>query len=208
MVLDDILVNFDAVRAQRAAAVLTEFAAGGHQLLLFTCHEHMWQMFKALDADCRRLPSRTGEVLPAPEPDLIVEVEPEPEVPEPEVVVEPPPKPKPKKKRKPKPAPVVVEAPLPDPPVEDLYDYPFSEKIEEVVEEVVIEPEVARAAPTETVETTYAWKTTEPPIELPAERPTANNALAYILDVEDKPAPDEGVYYERVYRDHLEPRRA
>ncbi|MCG8448722.1 MAG: hypothetical protein MI725_03955, partial [Pirellulales bacterium] len=58
MVLDDVLVNFDAVRAQRAAEALSEFAAGGHQLLVFTCHEHMWQMFNALDADCRRLPGR------------------------------------------------------------------------------------------------------------------------------------------------------
>ena len=58
MVLDDVLVNFDAIRAQRAAEVLCNFAAGGHQLLVFTCHEHMWKMFQDVDADCRRLPSR------------------------------------------------------------------------------------------------------------------------------------------------------
>ncbi len=66
MVLDDVLVNFDAVRTQRAAEVLGEFAAGGHQLLVFTCHEHMWQMFKELDADCRRLPSRSAKAIPEP----------------------------------------------------------------------------------------------------------------------------------------------
>ncbi|HYO25278.1 MAG TPA: hypothetical protein VEQ85_10025, partial [Lacipirellulaceae bacterium] len=39
MVLDDVLVNFDVGRAQKAAEVLSEFAAAGHQLLFFTCHE-------------------------------------------------------------------------------------------------------------------------------------------------------------------------
>ena len=66
MVLDDVLVNFDVGRARRAAEVLCEFAAAGHQTLFFTCHEHMWQMFKELDADCRRLPVRRGQPEPAP----------------------------------------------------------------------------------------------------------------------------------------------
>lgn len=216
MVLDDVLVNFDAVRAQRAAEVLTDFAAGGHQLLVFTCHEHMWHMFKSLEADCRRLPSRTGEILAEPDP---VVIEPEvvvAEVVEPvvEEVIEPAPKPKPKKKRKPKPKPVVVETPAPEPPAPLVYDYPFVEKIEEVVEEVVVEPTPVATAPVQTVETTYAWTTPEPEVELPvtpvAEPVPTDNALAYILDAEESlaPAEDERVYYERVYRDHLEPRRA
>ena len=41
LVLDDVLVNFDADRAKAAAAVLRDFAAAGHQLLVFTCHEHI-----------------------------------------------------------------------------------------------------------------------------------------------------------------------
>ena len=41
--LDDVLVNFDAERAKAAAAVLRDFAAAGHQLLVFTCHEHILQ---------------------------------------------------------------------------------------------------------------------------------------------------------------------
>jgi len=73
MVLDDVLVNFDVGRAQLAAEVLTDFAAAGHQILFFTCHEHIWTMLKELDADCRRLPARRGrpepvEVKPLPAP--------------------------------------------------------------------------------------------------------------------------------------------
>ena len=46
LVLDDVLVNFDAERAKAAAAVLRDFAAEGHQLLVFTCHEHIHKLFK------------------------------------------------------------------------------------------------------------------------------------------------------------------
>ena len=48
LVLDDVLVNFDAERAKAAAAVLRDFAAAGHQLLVFTCHEHILKLFKSL----------------------------------------------------------------------------------------------------------------------------------------------------------------
>jgi hypothetical protein len=92
LVLDDVLVNFDTDRARAAAEVLCEFAAEGHQLLVFTCHEHVWQMFKSLRADARRLPDHaaTAPVAPAepvmktrrarrfqPEPAAIVEEVPE-----------------------------------------------------------------------------------------------------------------------------------
>ena len=209
MVLDDVLVNFDAVRAQRAAKVLHDFAADGHQLLIFTCHEHMWQMFKALDADCRRLPSRAGQKVAKPEPvvvDVLPDVLPELAVEEiVETIVEP--SPKPKKKRKPKPKPVAIKppAPSPQPPAPLFYDYPFVEKIEQ---EVVAETQ-AEVAPTALVETTYEWTTPELPRDRQrTELPTQNNAIAYILDAEKETSPDEGIYYERVYRDHIEPRRA
>ncbi len=208
MVLDDILVNFDAVRAQRAAEVLSDFAAGGHQLLVFTCHEHMWQMFKSLDTDCRRLPNRNGQVLPEPEPEPIVEVEPEVVV---ETIVEPPaPKPKPKRKRKPKPALVEAPAPSPQPPAPLVYDYPFVEKIEEVVEEIVVEQPPAEPTPAPIVEATYAWTDPEPAPEIPAAEPVrGDNALAYIFDAKEELAEaDAAVYSGRVHRDHLEPRRA
>ncbi|MEX2167963.1 MAG: AAA family ATPase [Pirellulales bacterium] len=66
MVLDDVLVNFDAGRSAIAARVLRDFAKQGHQLLVFTCHEHVWQMFRELQIDSRRLPSRFGEIEPEP----------------------------------------------------------------------------------------------------------------------------------------------
>jgi len=199
MVLDDVLVNFDAVRAQRAAEVLNDFAAGGHQLLIFTCHEHMWQMFKGLDADCRRLPGRMGKALPAPEP--VIEVTPEVVV---EAIVEEviEPTPKPKKKRKPKPV-VIVETPAPEPVAPLFYEYPFVEKIEEVVEHQVVD-----VAPVPQAETTYEWTMPELPAARRHEAPAADHAIAYILDEESESTPHDGVYYERVYRDHLEPRRA
>ena len=106
MILDDVLVNYDERRAAVAAKVLTEFAASGHQLLVFTCHEHILNIFKKLSADCRRLPSRFGEVFDEePEEEEVVEevleeiveeiVEPEPEPVVEEVAIEPEPEPEP-----------------------------------------------------------------------------------------------------------------
>lgn len=56
LVLDDVLVNFDASRAKAAAAVLRDFAAAGHQVLVFTCHEHIFKLFKTLKVPVSRLP--------------------------------------------------------------------------------------------------------------------------------------------------------
>ena len=200
MVLDDVLVNFDAVRAQRAAQVLCDFAAGGHQLLIFTCHEHMWQMFKGLDADCRRLPSRGGLSLPEP---VVVAATPELEVEEVveeavEEIVETAPQPKPKQKRRP----AAEQLPTPEPqtPAPLVYDYPFVEKIEEVVEQQVVE-----TVPEPRLEATYEWPA---PATSQMEPSPEDNALAYILEGQSVLEPEDGVYFERVYRDHLEPRRA
>jgi hypothetical protein len=73
LVLDDVLVNFDINRARAAAAVLRDFAAAGHQLLVFTCHEHLAAMFKSLGVQVRRLPSNaydseSGSGVPPLEP--------------------------------------------------------------------------------------------------------------------------------------------
>ncbi len=57
LILDDVLVNFDAERAKAAAGVLRDFAAAGHQLLVFTCHEHIMKLFKTLRVPVSRLPS-------------------------------------------------------------------------------------------------------------------------------------------------------
>lgn len=45
VVLDDVLVNFDSERAQAAASLLRDFSAAGHQVLVFTCHEHLAALF-------------------------------------------------------------------------------------------------------------------------------------------------------------------
>jgi hypothetical protein len=82
MILDDVFVNFDAGRTRTACAVLREFAKQGHQLLVFTCHEHVWRMFQDIKVDCRRIPNRHGDnqevedewkadARPEPEPELV-----------------------------------------------------------------------------------------------------------------------------------------
>lgn len=152
MILDDVLVNYDERRAAVAAKVLTEFAAEGHQLLVFTCHEHILAIFKKLSADCRRLPSRFGEHFQEEVEEVVEEVMEEPEVEEvaeeevveevaeelevEEVAEEPEPEPEPepdyyytativpRKKLKPEPA--------PEPPVEVDYDYDIAPRIEPV----------------------------------------------------------------------------
>ena len=57
MVLDDVLVNFDGQRARNAAEVLYEFSRNGYQILMFTCHDHIRDMFGSLGADVRILPA-------------------------------------------------------------------------------------------------------------------------------------------------------
>lgn len=44
LIMDDILVNFDASRAGKAVKTIREMA-GHHQVLLFTCHDHMLKHF-------------------------------------------------------------------------------------------------------------------------------------------------------------------
>jgi uncharacterized protein YhaN len=67
LVLDDVFVNFDSMRSKLAAALLRDFAASGHQLLVFTCHEHIARMFKSLRVPVRQLPVR-GERIVQPAP--------------------------------------------------------------------------------------------------------------------------------------------
>ena len=124
MVLDDVLVNFDQERAAAAVDVMIEFAERGHQLLMFTCHEHLARLLKTRNVDVRLLPDQTSggsdrafemEFEPAPRrvrPRRVKEIEPVAEViipepePEPSSVIVPP-------------LPVAVAiapVPLPDPP--------------------------------------------------------------------------------------------
>jgi uncharacterized protein YhaN len=66
LVLDDVLVNFDTGRVRLAARVLCEFAKTGHQIVMFTCHEHITDIFEEAEADIRVLPHRGEEVDPRP----------------------------------------------------------------------------------------------------------------------------------------------
>jgi uncharacterized protein YhaN len=70
LVLDDVLVNFDAGRVRATAQVMYEFAKEGHQVILFTCHEHIQQICEEANFVARTLPIRgtTIEALPATEP--------------------------------------------------------------------------------------------------------------------------------------------
>ena len=56
LVFDDILVNFDAKRMRTAAKLLMDFSKQGYQLLMFTCHDHVRDVFQSLEADVRILP--------------------------------------------------------------------------------------------------------------------------------------------------------
>ncbi len=63
LILDDVLVNFDTGRATSAAKVLRDFAALGHQAIMFTCHEHIMRLFHDIGVQVRVLPAhgQTGE---------------------------------------------------------------------------------------------------------------------------------------------------
>jgi uncharacterized protein YhaN len=60
LVLDDVMVNFDMRRAKAAACVLRDFANAGHQMLMFTCHQHIMQIFETAGVEVRLLPVRNG----------------------------------------------------------------------------------------------------------------------------------------------------
>jgi uncharacterized protein YhaN len=130
LVLDDVLVNFDVTRARAAALVLRDFAKDGHQVLLFTCHEHIAKLFRSIKADVRNLPERVRETAaeepappkrrireePIPEPvveeEPLIEFEPEPPTVEAEALL---PEPQSIAEADPEPAPPVFEIAAPAP---------------------------------------------------------------------------------------------
>jgi hypothetical protein len=103
LVLDDVLVNFDTIRATSAAKVLRDFAALGHQVVMFTCHEHIMRLFDDIGVQVRVLPNQghPGEATvyhpgiaakaTSVQPVVMIEEVPEPEVvqPEPDPIVMP-----------------------------------------------------------------------------------------------------------------------
>jgi uncharacterized protein YhaN len=66
LVLDDVLVNFDEERTKAAAEVLSDFAQQGHQMLVFTCHQHVMNLFQELGATAQKLPNNKGASVIAP----------------------------------------------------------------------------------------------------------------------------------------------
>ena len=58
IILDDVFVNFDESRAEAAADVLLDFAAQGQQVLFFTCHKHLADIFVHRGAPRIELPAR------------------------------------------------------------------------------------------------------------------------------------------------------
>ncbi|ADB18283.1 SMC domain protein [Pirellula staleyi DSM 6068] len=116
LVMDDVIVNFDARRVEAAASLLHDFAKEGHQIIFFTCHEHIRDRFAEAEFTVRTLPAR-GEV---------VDVEPEQPkkkkkkaVPVPEPVAELPPPP---------PAPV-IEEPKVEVDINPLLDRAYAEDL-------------------------------------------------------------------------------
>ena len=138
LILDDVLVNFDGERAKEAAQVLRDFAAAGHQMLVFTCHDHIATLFRGLKAPVNDLPSH-GERDPAP------------------LVFGEAPKEKPKKAVRPAPAP---RKPAAKPrPVE-------AERPAEVEESPAEAAEIAVAAPEPVVATEEPpWEVADPQFE-------------------------------------------
>jgi len=58
VVLDDVLVNFDHRRTEAAVAMLQKLAESGRQILMFTCHDHIAEMFRSHGATPQTLPGR------------------------------------------------------------------------------------------------------------------------------------------------------
>jgi uncharacterized protein YhaN len=57
MILDDVFVNFDEQRARAAVDLLVELGEQGQQVLFFTCHNHLAQLFAERGIESTRLPS-------------------------------------------------------------------------------------------------------------------------------------------------------
>jgi uncharacterized protein YhaN len=156
MILDDVFVNFDAGRTRTACAVLRDFAKQGHQLLVFTCHEHVWRMFQDIKVDTRRIPNRHGETEEAPVESHAALPEPRPGVlPEPTAVVEPQPEPVPPA---PEPVPKPVKTkPRRQPPAVKTPELVVNEP-EEVIDAAPMEREAAPAVS----EVEYWWDSPAP----------------------------------------------
>ncbi|KAA5541043.1 AAA family ATPase [Roseiconus nitratireducens] len=166
LVLDDVLVNFDGDRALHAADTLRMFAELGHQVLMFTCHDHIVEIFHSIGVEVRQLPAqgkpgRATVLLPEEVEDIVYE-EPEPIVEEPEYEEE-----------------LVVEEPLPEEPGPEpepeleLEPEPEPEPVQPPPPKVVVVEKTRPAPPPRTVvKTVYVPREPEPPREPPEPEPS------------------------------------
>ena len=192
LVLDDVLVNFDGDRAIHAARTLKTFAELGHQVMMFTCHEHIVQIFHDIDVQVRLMPPQgepgRAEIL---EPEYELEEEEEEEVVEElveeveEVELEPTPEPEPEPivvvKEVPKPEVIYVEK---DPPKPKPKRRPKPKPVY-IEREVEPEPEyvepvyLAPTAPEPEPQIGWAWFEREPlTSEIPTEQRAADTLSA------------------------------
>ena len=141
LVLDDVLVNFDAVRTKAAAEVLCDFARGGQQILVFTCHEHIARLFKSLQGDVRVLPDNAD---PNSAVGRLADAEPAEPV---------------RKPRRTRPEPVPVPPPAAKPAVEEVDELASAEVI--VIDEGDLDPLASAAL--------VVSQTIEAPPEVPRE---------------------------------------
>jgi uncharacterized protein YhaN len=149
MILDDVCVNFDLGRTQIATRVFQDFTRQGHQVIYFTCHEHVWRMFQEIKVDARRLPNRLGETAEEPVAELV------PQAP----AAEPPP---PREKR--------AEAAEVKPPVEPL---PVIEAIAPIPKPSKKKPAPPPVAPIEVEYAPPASSPSRPQVEVEYWWPTA-----------------------------------
>ncbi len=206
LVLDDVLVNFDGDRAIHAASTLKTFAELGHQVMMFTCHEHIVQIFHDIDVQVRLMPPQgepgRADIL---EPDYELEEEEEyeeeeeiveeviDEIDEEEVVValEPEPEPEPDpivvEVKEPEPKVIYVEKPRPKPPKpkrkpkpETVYIVqPEPEPEPEYIEPVYLAPARVEPEPPPEPQIGWAWFEREPlTSEIPTEQRAAETLSA------------------------------
>lgn len=92
LILDDVLVNFDRERAMHAARTLKTFAELGHQVMMFTCHQHIVDIFHEIDVEVRMMPAQgkpgRASILPPPLHEEVDAYEEEEQYEEPELQVE------------------------------------------------------------------------------------------------------------------------
>ena len=88
LILNDIFINIDEERANATAIVLSQFAAKGHQVVVFTRHERVMELLAVRNAKVFPLGQRVPKFIP---PKSVVR---EPIVREPIIPVTPPPAPK------------------------------------------------------------------------------------------------------------------